>query len=153
MGVVVSFDPAAWAAQFPNFAYLSSQQSQSYFDMATTICRNDGGGPVPTAAIQTALLNVLTAHIAQLFAPPQGGGAAPSPGVVGRISNASEGSVSVATEFDAPQAAAWYAQTQYGAMFWEMSKSFRTARYLPGPARATDPWPVYGQYWNGRGLW
>ena len=139
-----------------------------YFDLATTFCRNDGGGPVgagvggcgglfsffssPTTSaaatqLQTNMLNLLTAHLAQLFAPLPTG--QPASGLVGRITSASEGSVSVSAEFPASPAAAWFLQTAYGAAFWQMSAPFRTARYLPGPQRVNNPWPIYGRGFGG----
>lgn len=153
MGVVVTFNPTAWKSAFGQFSYLTDAQAQTYFDLATGICRNDGGGPVCTATIQTALLNMLTAHLAQLFAPSPTG-QQPSPTIVGRISSASEGSVSVSTENQYPPGSAqWYQQTQYGSTFWIMSAPYRTAHYIPGPVRISDPFPVYGQYWLGGAMW
>lgn len=141
MGVQVSFSYPAFVAQFPAFGYLTSDQVQNYWTMATTFVRNDGGGPVNNATVQSMLLGFATAHLCQLFAPTAQGQAA-SP-LVGRISNASEGSVSVATEMQMPAGTAqWWNQTQYGASFWEASKSFRTMRYIPGPQRWFNPWPV-----------
>src|SRR5208282_6034259 len=102
-------------------------------------CRNDGGGPVCDANQQTLLLNLLTAHIAQLFAPAKNG-QSPST-LVGRINTASEGSVSVGAEFPATPAASWYITTQYGAAYWQLMLPFRTARYLPGYVRNQQPWP------------
>ena len=62
-------------------------------------------------------------------------------GLVGRISSASVGSVSVSTEnAGATQSASWYQQTQYGSTYWAMTASFRTMRYVPGPSRNMEPW-------------
>jgi hypothetical protein len=147
MGVAVSFDYATWVALFPQFAYLSQNQATGYFELAGQFCRNDGGGPVSSAAIQSNLMLLATAHVAQLFAPTSGGQAPPT--IVGRISNASEGSVSVATQYDAPQAAAWWLQTPYGAAWWESTRVYRTMRYVPGPQRRFN-WPWTGNSWGVR---
>src|SRR5262245_25408184 len=94
MGVVASFDYSKWLALFPEFTnVVSSGQAQQYFSIATTIHRNDGGGPVGDQALQLSLLNMVTAHIAKLFAPPAPG-QQPND-LVGRINSASQGSVSV----------------------------------------------------------
>ncbi len=62
-------------------------------------------------------------------------------GVVGRISDASEGDVSVSAEWAAPPSvsAAYFLQTKYGAQFWQMTARYRTALFVPAPASAYDP--------------
>ena len=136
MGVVVTFDPVAWAARYPEFGPTSAQPvsaalAQQYFNEATIYLRNDGGGPVNTASIQSALLNMLTAHIAALNAANALG--QPASPLVGRVSAATQGSESVTTEFNKSDAVAWFGQTKYGAAFWEATKQYRTMAYLPGP--------------------
>lgn len=130
MGVIITFNPAAWKAAYPAFNYLTDPQAENYFNMATIVHRNDGGGPVNNAAQQTNLLWLLTAHVAQLFAPSASG--QPSSGLVGRISQAAEGSVNVSVELpQMSQNAAWFTQTQYGLMYWQATAPFRTMRYMP----------------------
>ena len=129
MGVVVTLDPAVFVAQFPEFAYLSVPQITGYFAIATAFHRNDGGGPVQTAAIQSQALYYATAHIAKLFAATASG--QPSSDLVGRISDAGEGSVNVGTSFpEGTPTMAWWVQTKYGAAYWALTAPYRTARYL-----------------------
>jgi hypothetical protein len=156
MGVVIVFNYTAWQGQFPELAAVSQNDAQGFFNEATMFCRNDGGGPVSNAMMQTQLLYMLTAHIASLRRQGQG---APSPGSpivpnspVGRINNASEGSVSIQTDYGTGVTTkqAWYLQTKYGAEYWEMSAPYRTMRYRPGVAQ-----PAFGSYgpygrWPGR---
>ena len=140
MGVVVSFSYSSFVAAFPVFSYLSEGQVQTYWNLATQYCRNDGGGPVCDATSQTNFLNLLTAHLCQLFAPTALN-QNPST-IVGRISNASEGSVSVATQNEYPPGTSqWYQQTPYGSAAWEAMKPYRTMRYVPGYVRRMSPWP------------
>lgn len=147
MGVIVTFDPTAWKALWsPTFDYLTDEQATNYFNLATYVHRNDGGGPVTIEAQQTNLLNLLTAHVAKLFAPAPGG-QAPS-GLVGRISSATEGSVSVQVELvQMSQNSAWFTQTEYGLMYWTAAAPFRTMRYVPN-----DKQPI-GAYGSGYGYW
>lgn len=140
MGVVVQFSYVNFVAQFPALAYLTSSQVQTQWNLATNYVRNDGGGPVISASVQSNLINLAAAHLCQLFMPPATGGSAST--LVGRINSASEGSVSVGAEMNSPQAAAWWITTVYGAAFWEASKQYRTMRYLPGPRRWMNPWPM-----------
>lgn len=132
MGVIVQFDYAAWLALYPEFTTtVNSGQAQQYFNLATTIHRNDGGGPVEDATQQLSLLNILTAHIAALFAPPATGQSAS--GLVGRVNSATQGSVSVQAAYsnNVGEQMAWFIQTKYGAMYWTAITPFRTMRYLP----------------------
>src|SRR4051812_12720863 len=120
MGVIVTFDPAAWRARYPEFVNISDLAATAYFGEATLYHANDGSGPVAVSTVQLSLLNMLTAHIAWLNAPrdgsgnPSSNGAQPAPSLVGRISSASEGSVSVQTENKQPEGSVqWYQQTKY----------------------------------------
>ena len=140
MGVKVDFSYPAFIAIYPEFAAVSAAQAQEFFNMASIYHRNDGGGPVSNATIQSTLLNMVTAHIAALSVQAQGD---PSPGSpkdanvpVGRVSNASEGSVSATFDYgtSASDHKAFFVQTRYGAMYWAATQQYRTARYLTGAA-------------------
>ncbi len=139
MGVIVPFDWAAFQATYPELAPIGEALATQYFATATMIHRNDGGGPISNPAQQSSLLNMLVAHLAMLYAPrdPSGNPAAtgvPSPNIVGQITSASEGSVSVSTtalSAFATAQAQWLAQTRYGALYWAATAVFRTMRYRP----------------------
>jgi hypothetical protein len=138
-GTPISFSYAEWSTLFPELASSVSQpQAQTYFNVVTaTLIDNGGNGPVPnTGAGGTldTLLNFATAHVAALFASI---GGQPSSTLVGRVSDASQGSVSVGTDMPAlPMAAAYWTQTKYGLMAWQMMAPYRTVRYVPAPRRA-----------------
>ena len=142
MGVQVPFVYATWAARYPEFEKTASEaQAQLFFNEATVYHANDGTGPVNNALLQSTYLNMLTAHIAQLAV----GSSRSAPGaIVGRITNASEGSVSVQTEYstDPSEQLAFFSQTPYGAAYWAATKGYRTMLYRANPARRVDPWFV-----------
>lgn len=152
----VTFDYAAWIAIFPEMANVSEPLATEYFNLATLFCANTLR-IVCSATKLATLLNLLTAHIAQLFAPQingqpnNGSGSVPAPNTVGRVSNASEGSVSVGFDMPGqPPAAAWYVQTRYGALFWQATSVYRTMRYIPGPiATPAFPGPLPFGGWRG----
>jgi hypothetical protein len=135
VGGVVVFSYADWIAMYPELANSVTQPTaQMYFFQAQLYCDN-----TPTSIIRDTspggeremLLNMMTAHIAALNAPING---QPSSPLVGRITNATQGSVSVATQMDMPPGSAqWYNQTKYGAAFWAATAKYRTMRYVPGP--------------------
>ncbi len=143
MGAVAIFNYGAWKARYPEFdTTVSEATADLYFAEATLYLANDGTGPVrdlpaPAPSIQLVLLNMLTAHIAQLNS---GSSIQPVVPLVGRINTATEGSVSVGAELpNLPGSAAWYAQTKYGLNFWQATAAYRTFRYRPGPRRVFDP--------------
>lgn len=127
MGVVVTFDYPKWVVRYPEFASVQEPLAQAYFAEATIYLRNDGSGPTNSPTVQLSLLNMLTAHITALYAIVDGKAASD---LVGRISNATEGSVSVQADMEAmPGTAAWFLQTKYGASFWQATAAYRTFRY------------------------
>jgi hypothetical protein len=68
---------------------------------------------------------------------------------VGRLNQASEGSVSASFDYGAASAGSgeWFNQSQYGAAFWQATSSYRTMHYVPGPW-SCGPVTIYG-----RGFW
>ena len=139
-GVVV-FDPALFIARFPEFATVNADTLTAYFNESTLVLDNSDASIVQQIEQRTPLLWLLTAHLAALYSGVNG--QAPAQ-LVGRINNASEGSVSVATDYGTqPATAAWYLQTKYGAEYWQMTASIRAMHYVPGFAQA-HPYPLPG---------
>lgn len=143
LGVVV-FNQPEWARMFPPLAPVIPDASP-YFTMAELYLSNTPCSVVRSVEKRKRLLYLLTAHIAVLLAGVTCG-ATPSPTMVGRINSASEGTVSVQTQSEWPPGTPqWYAQTQYGQMYYTATAIYRMARYLPGPNPVFDP-PPYGIY-------
>lgn len=153
-GAIATFVYANWIAAYPEFTAVSEPAAQGYFDIATIYLRNDGTGPLPESrvSLQTTLLYMLTSHIAWLYSPqlngvPDSTGPSPAPALVGRISQASEGSVSVTADWpNATAQSAWFLQTKYGAAFWQATAAWRTMRYVPAPQRTFNP--PFGGPWS-----
>lgn len=127
----VTFDPVAFKARYPEFAAVADPALQACFDEAGIYLSNSDK-PVANEARRLVLFNMLTAHIAYLGGLLSADG---QPRPVGRVSQASEGSVSAGFEYLAPGSSAWFAQTQYGAAFWQATTSLRGMRYIPCPTR------------------
>ncbi len=142
MAALAIFDYPTFIARYPEFSSVTSTLAQAYFNEATLYLANDGSGPVTDPVQQLTLLNMLTAHIAALNSGVNG--QTPS-GIVGRISSASEGSVSVSSDMGGvPGTAAWFVQTKYGFNYWQATASFRTFRYVAGNPTPTQlPYPWY----------
>lgn len=128
----VAFRYQAWAARYPELACVVAEPlATAYFAEAGLYCDNTAGSRITDDSVggtRETLLNMVTAHIAALNNPTS------SP-LVGRISNATEGSVTVGTQNDYPPGSAqWWQQTKYGAAWWAATAQYRTARYFSGPA-------------------
>lgn len=129
-GVVV-FDPVAFAARYPQFTGISAEVLQSFFDEATLLLNNSPRSLVRDTVERGILLSMITAHIGTLSGVTTPAGQGSTAGQVGRVSSASEGSVSASLDMGATYgSAAWFMQSQYGATYWQMTAKYRTMRYI-----------------------
>ena len=122
---VVTFVYQTWVDQYPVLgASVGAGQAQGFFDLACLYLDNSASSLVPVPPRGT-ILYLLTSHIATIMdtANP----------LVGRINNASEGSVSVAVDMPAPMSAAWFNMTKYGAMAYQALAPYRTGIYIAPP--------------------
>lgn len=134
-GAIAVWTPGTFIARYPEFtaAYNANPSVfASLFAEAGFYLNNDGSGPVSDPARQLLLMNMITAHIAFIGGLLTADG---QPKPVGRVSDASEGSVSASFEGvpPTPGTGAWFQQSQYGAAFWQATTSIRGARYRPRP--------------------
>lgn len=158
MGIVVNFDYATWSARYPEFGTtVTSDQATLCFNEAVLYQDNTGApGGIWNATVQLTCLNMLSAHIAQLYygsvlpTGPQLAGP-----LVGRIEAATEGSVNVTAQNDyAPGTTQWYQQTKYGSSWYAATQQFRTMRYIVSPRRFGPGPPGFGGFggwYGGRG--
>lgn len=135
---VVQFSLSEWTTQCPEFAGMTQAQGQASFNDATLHLANSCRSLIKDANKRLYLLYLLTCHVCFLrFGSNDGNGkVVQAPGIVGRVSNASEGTVSVASQIDAtvkPQGMAWYVQTPWGFNYWQATAKYRTFRYVPPP--------------------
>lgn len=136
---IVNFVLSEWIADYPEFAGMSQAQGQASFNSATLLLNNSCRSLVCDAVKRQELLYLLTAHVCFLrFGSNDGAGKiTPAPGIVGRIASAHEGSVSVDAEYAAtkiPQGQAYYIQTTWGALYWQVTAKYRTFRFIAPPA-------------------
>ena len=139
--VVFSFQ--TWVGLFPEFSALTPDQGAAYFMRATgSFAANSCSNPANADGRLSYLLYLATSHVAWLACPkdangnPSATGTAASP-LVGRISQAAEGSVNLTLELEAGadtnQLLAYLSQTKYGQEYSAAIASYRTARYLARP--------------------
>ena len=152
MSATITFDPDAFLATFPEFASSTSPaRCTLMFGLASgAILDNTGAGPVQDSNVLTNLFYLLVAHLLLIFGTadaPIGDNRPP-----GRLSSATEGTITNAFEYQIPQGSsmsAWFNQTKYGAMYWMATALYRSARYFAsgnsgiGRAQAYDSVPFY----------
>lgn len=144
VGVVV-FDPVAFVAAFPQFSTIPQPALLMNFNGATLLLNNSCNSAVKDAPTREYLLWLLTAHITQLL---NGSNGQPPTDVVGRVSEAQQGSVRVRSEMGGlrttTELEAYFLQTKYGAQFWTSTAQYRTMRYYAPPQRCYGPSGLYG---------
>lgn len=124
---VVTFSAASFKARYPEFLTVADASLSACFDDAGLYLDNTDASLVADVTRRQSLLWMLTAHIAKLGGLLAADGqAAP----VGRVASAGEGSVSASFDYQVPGSAAWFAQTQYGAAFWQATTSLRSFRFV-----------------------
>ena len=139
MSGVVVFDPAEFRLLYPSIT-ATDEQLGMYFSMAETFLDNTECSVVKDLDARKTMLYLLVAHIALLSQQAENGNP-----VVGRISNATEGTVSVGLDYGTMgNNERWYLQTPRGAMYWQMSKKYRSMVYRLGIA----PMPVQRTYYQ-----
>lgn len=132
---IAVFSPTQFVARYPEFSAVSPTKLQSYFQEAGLLyLSNCDRSPVQNVCKRGLLLNMLVAHLSKLAGDLSADGQALP---VGRVSQATEGTVSATLEYSTPTAGsgAWFNQTQYGAEFWSATLYLRSFRYRPRPTR------------------
>ena len=123
MDNVVIFNATEFLALYPQFNNVfTPEQLQQFFNVACMLCDNTNNSKVTDLTERKTLLYMLVCHIATLM---QRG-----TGMVGIISSATEGKVSVGLQnvINNPN---WYNQTQCGSMYWLATAKYRVGmRYV-----------------------
>ena len=120
---VVIFDASEFLTLYPQFQNVFSEaQLTQFFNVACLLCDNTENSKIKDLAERKTLLYMLVCHIATL---QQRG-----TGMVGMLTSATEGSVSVGLQPYANNPN-WYSQTQCGSMYWLATAKYRVGmRYV-----------------------
>lgn len=143
---VVTFDPAAFIVVYPEFTSVDPARATSMFTIAEqSLLDNTANSPVMDPNYRLQLFYMLVAHLLLIFgvATPT----APNNAPPGRLSSATEGTVTSQFEYNLPQGsnmAAWYVQTKYGAMFWTATAMFRSMLYMMNGSSGIGYAKAYG---------
>lgn len=128
---IVTLDIPKFRAMFPEFSNVPDAQLPYLFDQATDYLNNSECSLVEDVGKRERLLYLLMAHLAYMrYGDANGNGGT---GLVGRLSSATEGSVSVSSEAGQVEFRyMWYTQSPYGMGYWQATKVYRMANYYPG---------------------
>jgi hypothetical protein len=145
----VVFDDQAWRFRYPELSdSVPAGMAQALFAEAGLYLFPGDGSLVTDEGQRLIILQMIVAHIAQLRSQV-------GTGLVGRITSASEGSVSVSVApMSLPGSAEWFGLTAYGITAWGAMAQYRTARYVPGPGafRRSPGFPGVSPWFGGRGF-
>ena len=137
-GIVV-FDIEEFRELYPAIE-ASDDQLIAYFGVAETFLNNTKCSVVKNLDASKNMLYLLTAHIAAITQQAESGNP-----TVGRIASATEGTVSIGLDYGTMgNNERWYLQTPWGAMYWQLTKKYRSAVYRLGIA----PMPVQRTYYQ-----
>lgn len=127
--VVLSVD--GFRKRYPEFDNVTDTALSNLFDMAELYISNDYGSVVTNLNKRETLMYLIVAHLCYIrYGDNKGNGGS---GMVGRISSASEGSVSVSADVGAVEFRnAWYTQSPYGMDFWQATKVYRMGVWFSG---------------------
>ena len=144
MTAVVEFDWARWSIRYSELTpRVTEQHAKIFFEEAGLYCDNTETSPIINLVERQQLLGLVTAHLIALNVPPPGGEVSP---LVGRITSASEGSVSVSVQNDYPPGSVqWFQQTRYGAQYWAATAKYRRFLYVAGVQ------PTFDRFQNRHG--
>ena len=122
---VVEFVVAEFRELYPKITS-TDFQLESFFYEAELLFNNTDKSCVKDLKKRKILLYMIVAHLATLQSQVDAGNT-----LVGRLSSASEGSVSVSSEYGTlGNSEKWWVQTPYGAKFLQMTAIFRTSLYV-----------------------
>lgn len=113
------------------FSNVTDNALPELFIMASLYLDNTYRSQITNLDERETLLYLLVAHLCYILHGDnkKNGGS----GMVGRISSASEGSVSVSSDIGAVAFRnAWYTQSHYGWMFWQATKVYRMGVWFSG---------------------
>lgn len=128
---IVELNKPKFRAMFPEFSNIADDLLPFLFDQATDYLDNTEMSLVANSDKRERLLYLLMAHLAYMrYGDNEEKGGS---GMVGRVSSASEGSVSVSSELGQVEFRnAWYTLSPYGMDYWQATKVYRMATYYPG---------------------
>jgi len=146
----VVFNPKLFRELYPMFSAMSDPLLEALFVQACMYLDNTDASLVMDLKEREQLLMLLLAHLCALRGYGEKDGASGGSGLVGRITSASEGSVSVSVDSSGSNDESWwYLQTPWGAEYWQLTSPYRSMIYHPGSSPSRYP----GHYYRAGRCW
>jgi hypothetical protein len=148
---VIVFSPTDFVACYPEFANATDTRLTDIFNLVQyTMIDNTDNSPVMDPNFRTQLIYMAMGHLLLIYglAPAQRSDGTLDNTPPGRISSATEGTITTAFQMEVTNAngsAAWWNQTKYGAMYWMATARFRSFRYFPSGVSGIGQAVAYGQ--------
>lgn len=141
MSNIFVFNPDEFKEIFPQFNKLTNKQLEWFFETAESLLDNSKSSCISLKE-RKKLFFYLVAHLAELQGRIDDGNSS----LVGRVSSASEGSVSISTEMPMGTGAQeqWLKQTPYGAQYYVLIRKYLTAILI----QTNAPMPVNRSRWH-----
>lgn len=131
MSHIAQLDPTEWLKKYPMYDNLTIEQVEDLLIAATDFLENTVCSVIRDVEKRKRLIYLVAAHLAYLLYQDKNGNGGSS-GLVGRLSSATEGSVSVgATMANAPFSAEFFLQSPFGFAFWQATMVYRMGLYTP----------------------
>jgi hypothetical protein len=119
---IVELNTAKFRGMLPELSAVADDELAGYFMRAQLYIDNGETALIPNPP-RESILYLTMAHLISLYKDGRGSS-------VGRISSASQGSVSVSFGFSPTVGGEWWQQTQYGAEVWAVTLKYRTFRWI-----------------------
>lgn len=144
---IATFDYDMWAILYPAFTdKVLEPQATALFNQAGLLyLDNSDCSRVQDVNARQQILYLITAHLAAMS--PQGG----NQGQVGRLSDASQGTVHARFEYKGTEDSQWWDQTTYGTMAYQALRPYRVGFYAPPPLKPINP--IGRGFRNGYSSW
>ena len=128
---IVVFNLDNFRALYPQFSNVSDTLLPLIFTEAELLFDNTEYSCIQNVDRRELILYMVMAHILYLqYGDADGNGGST---LVGRVSSATEGSVSVSSSLDGlGNTSAYWSQSPYGLLFWQATKVCRMPKYYPG---------------------
>ncbi|WP_347220347.1 DUF4054 domain-containing protein [Chryseobacterium sp.] len=141
MSNIFVFDPAEFKELYPQFSKFTDKQLQWFFDQVENTVLDNTATSCIDVKTRRKLFYYLVAHVAEL----QGRIDSRNSSLIGRVSSATEGSVSINTDFPTSvgKLSSWLNQTPYGVSYLAMISPYLSALWFNGER----PMPVNRSRW------
>lgn len=144
MSNIFVFDPTTFKLAYPQFKNFTDEQLEWFFEEVEGTVLDNSETSCLSVKLRKKLFYWLVAHQAELQGRINSGNSS----LVGRVSTATQGTVSISTDFTSSPTAMsqWLNQTPYGQKYYAFTSPYRSVLLIGGKY----PMPVNRSRWFTR---